>query len=42
MPYQEQNNGILSQRARTKEFSLLNDKEVTEIEKAFQDIFERK
>jgi Fic family protein len=36
----EQNNGTLSQRARTKEFALLKDEEVKEIENTFQDIFE--
>lgn len=37
----EQNNGVLSNRARTKEFSKLKDKEVNEIEKTYQSIFER-
>lgn len=37
----EQNNGTLSQRAKSKEFSLLNEGEVKEIEKIYRDIFER-
>ncbi|HSH20683.1 MAG TPA: Fic family protein [Draconibacterium sp.] len=36
----EQNNGILSKRALSKEFAMLKDKEVKEIEKLYQDIFE--
>jgi Fic family protein len=35
----EQNNGQLSNRARGKEFSKLKDKEVTEIEKTYLEIF---
>jgi hypothetical protein len=35
----EQNNGSLSNRARSKEFSKLKDKEVIEIEGTFQAIF---
>ncbi|SHJ29775.1 Fic family protein [Tangfeifania diversioriginum] len=36
----EQNNGQLSNRARTKEFAKLKDKEVNEIEKVFREVFE--
>ena len=36
----EQNNGTLSQRAKIKEFSLLNGNEVKEIENHFKEIFE--
>jgi hypothetical protein len=36
----EQNNGTLSKRALSKEFASLKGKEVKEIEKSFQDIFE--
>jgi Fic family protein len=36
----ESNQGHLSKRARTKEFETLNEKEVMEIEKKFQEIFE--
>jgi hypothetical protein len=36
----EQNNGSLSKRAKTKEFSLLNDNEAKEIEKTYHNIFE--
>jgi hypothetical protein len=36
----EQNNGTLSQRAKTKEFSLLSEEEVREIEKTYHNIFE--
>ncbi len=35
----EQNNGLLSNRAKVKEFSKLEDKEVIEIEKIFHEIF---
>ena len=37
----EQNNGALSNRARSKEFAKLKDKEVNEIERTYQSIFER-
>lgn len=37
----EQNNGLLSNRAKATEFSKLNDKEVKEIEETYQSIFER-
>jgi len=37
----EQNNGTLSQRAKTKELSLLSEEEVKEIENHFKEIFER-
>jgi len=37
----EQNNGTLSKRAKAKEFTLLQNNEVLEIEKTYQDIFER-
>ncbi len=36
----EQNNGTLSKRARTREFSKLKNNEVEEIVKSFQEIFE--
>ena len=36
----EQNSGILSKRANTKEFPVLKDDEVEKIESAFQEIFE--
>ena len=36
----EQNGGILSKRARDKEFSELKDDEVEKIENIFQEIFE--
>lgn len=39
--YLEQNNGTLSQRAKSKEFSLLQNNEVFEIEKTYLDIFEQ-
>jgi hypothetical protein len=35
----EQNNGILSMRARTKEFAALNDKEIKNIEEKYKEIF---
>lgn len=35
----EQNNGILSKRAREKEFSALSEKEIKEIEKIYSQIF---
>ncbi len=35
----EQNNGILSQRAREKEFNDLTQKEIQDIEKQYQSIF---
>ena len=34
-----QNNGIISKRARDKEFVALNDEEVNEIQNHFQGIF---
>ena len=34
----EQNNGTLSKRAREKEFSVLNDDEVNDIEKKYKEI----
>jgi hypothetical protein len=34
----EQNNGSLSKRAREKEFAVLKDDEVNEIEKKFKEI----
>jgi hypothetical protein len=36
----QQNNGVLSKRAREKEFAMLTEKEVTKIEKAFGVLFE--
>ncbi len=36
----EQSNGILSKRALSKEFAVLKEKEVQEIEKLYRDIFE--
>jgi hypothetical protein len=36
----EQNNGTLSQRAKSKEITLLSDDEVKEIENRFKEIFE--
>jgi hypothetical protein len=36
----EQNNGTLSKRALSKEFSVLKNKEVKEIERIFRNIFE--
>jgi hypothetical protein len=38
----EQNNGTLSQLAKSKEFSLLSGEEVKEIELHFKEIFERR
>lgn len=38
----EQNNGVLSKRAREKEFSKLSDKEVASIEKLYNEIFKLK
>jgi len=38
----EQNNGTLSLRAKTKEFALLSEEEVKEIELHFKEIFERR
>jgi len=35
----EQNNGILSKKARTKEFAKLRDYEVTKIEEVFKEVF---
>jgi hypothetical protein len=35
----QQNKGVLSKRAREKEFSALNEGEVKHIEKVFQTIF---
>ena len=35
----EQNNGLLSRRAREKEFESLNDNEIRTIEKAYREIF---
>ena len=37
----EQNNGVLSNRARTKEFSKLKDKEVDVIERTYLSVFGR-
>jgi hypothetical protein len=37
----EHNRGTVAQRAKTKEFSLLNDIDVIEIENHFKEIFER-
>lgn len=36
----EQNNGKLSNRAKSKEFSLLTDQEVNEIETIYKEIFD--
>ena len=36
----EQGNGALSERSRKKEFSVLTQKEVEEIETAFKEIFD--
>ena len=36
----QQNNGVLSKRAREKEFAMLSAKEVNKIEKLFKEIFE--
>lgn len=38
----QQNNGVLSKRAKEKEFKMLTDEEVFEIEASFQEIFEHK
>ncbi len=40
MKFLEQNNGTLSNRALSKEFSALKEKEVDEIETQYKDIFE--
>ena len=37
----EQNNGSLSNKARSKEFAKLKEKEVKEIESTFRDVFEK-
>ncbi len=36
-----QNNGVFSKRGREKEFKILNEQEVKEIEEIFKEIFER-
>ena len=38
----EQNNGLLSNRAKEKEFQALTEKEISQIEKIFNRVFRKK